>query len=184
MTSFKITFQRLLLAGLVAGTTATAFAQTAQPAQPVQADAPAAAHERKGPQMRGQHAPGDHQAARSKRQAELKQQLQITSAQEPAWNLFTASMLTDARPSPRPDRDAKSAMTTPQRIERMRAMRSERDAAMDRRADATLKLYAALTPDQQTVFDTRMARQDARHGPHGHGQHEGPRGAHTVPNKG
>ncbi len=163
MTSFKITFQRLLLAGLVAGTTATAFAQTAQPAQPVQADAPAAAHERKGPQMRGQHAPGDHQAARSKRQAELKQQLQITSAQE---------------------RDAKSAMTTPQRIERMRAMRSERDAAMDRRADATLKLYAALTPDQQKVFDTRMARQDARHGPHGHGQHEGPRGAHTVPNKG
>lgn len=181
MTSFKITFQRLLLAGLVAGTTATTFAQ---PAQPAQGDAPTAAHERKGPHARGQHAPGDRQAAMAKRQADLKQQLKITASQEPAWNLFTASMLPDARPGPRPDRNALSAMTTPQRIEHMRTMRSERDAAMDRRADATLKLYAALTPEQQKVFDTRMARQDGRHGAHGHGPHGGPRGTHGMPSKG
>jgi protein CpxP len=178
MTSFKITVQRLLLAGLVAGGAATAMAQSAQPASPAQANAPAAAQERHGPHGRGAHHHGDRQAAMAKRQAELKQQLQITAAQEPAWNLFTAAMLPDGRHAMRQEREAMNALTTPQRIERMRALRAQRDAAMERRADATLKLYAALSAEQQKVFDARSARH------HGHGHHGGPRGAHAAPHNG
>jgi Spy/CpxP family protein refolding chaperone len=63
-------------------------------------------------------------------------------------------------------------MTTPQRIEHMRAMHAKRSAEMERRAEATLRLYGALTPEQQQVFDQRMA-MGPRHGPGGpgHGPH-------------
>jgi protein CpxP len=59
-------------------------------------------------------------------------------------------------------------LTTPQRIDKMKEMRTQRmadmSAAMDKRGEATKTFYAALTPDQQKVFDAQHAR---------HGHHEG-----------
>jgi Spy/CpxP family protein refolding chaperone len=66
----------------------------------------------------------------------------------------------------RPDRAEFARLTTPERIDRMRAMRSERIAEMDKRGDATKTFYASLTPEQKKVFDqeTLRGRGEGRHG--------------------
>lgn len=106
--------------------------------------------------------------------ADLKQKLQITSGQEGAWNSFATAM----QPSTtlqRPDRQALGAMTTPERIDQMRAMRDRRNAEMDRRADAAKAFYAQLSPEQKKTFDSETARmfQGRHHGPHGGDGHHG-----------
>ncbi len=76
------------------------------------------------------------------------------------------------------DRQAMQKLTTPERIDRMRALRAQRDAAMDARADAIKTFYAQLQPEQQKTFDRmsehmgeRMGgnRQQHMQGRHGHG---------------
>jgi protein CpxP len=58
----------------------------------------------------------------------------------------------------------------------MRAQRqAERNAAMDKRGEATKTFYAALSPDQQKTFDAEHLR---------HGRHGGPEGHRGGPQKG
>ena len=120
------------------------------------------------------------QARIAQHQAELKAKLKLTPAQEGAWTAFTASMQPPVHGA-RPDRAAMKAefdkLTTPERIDRMRALRAQRmaemNAAMDKRGDATKTFYAALNADQQKVFDSqRMGRGGKGHGGH-HGHHKG-----------
>jgi periplasmic protein CpxP/Spy len=154
-----------LLAGLGI---ATAQAQPA-PAAPPAAGASA-------PQ--GRHFDPARMAERvNRRLADLKQKLQITAAQENAWNSFASAMQPPATMPQRPDRQSLAGMTTPERIDQMRAMRDRRNAEMDRRAEATKAFYAQLTPEQQKTFDAesaRMFQHGPMHGGHGHGQ--GPQG--------
>ena len=100
--------------------------------------------------------------------ADLKQSLQLTPAQEPAWNQFTSAMRPAATPPARPDRAAMAGMTTPQRLEQMQAMRQQHQAEMDKRTAAVRSFYATLTPEQQKRFDAQTARAM--------GGHEGRRG--------
>lgn len=168
----RSSFKHLVLSGLLAGVAATAMAQPA-PAAP--AEAPTAKPIRAGEHgQRHDHA--KFQARVAERQAALKTQLKITAEQEPAWNVYTASQLPAAGKTPRPDREALRAMTTPERIQHMRAHQAERQAAMNQRADATLRLYAALTPEQQKLFDTRSGLHAGgdRHGHGPHGQRHAP----------
>ena len=65
------------------------------------------------------------------------------------------------------------ALTTPQRMEKMQAMKAERDAHMGKRMEATKAFYAALTPEQQTVFDAQPMR--GMHGGQGGHHRGGPR---------
>ncbi len=174
--SFKpaTSFNSLVLASLLATLGTAAMAQGA-PVGP-QAGAPAAGM--RGEHM-GRHDPAKMQAWIAKRQAEMKTQLKITPAQEGAWSTYTTAMQPmahGARPTPE-QRAEFDKLTTPQRIDQMRAMRADRmtrmNAAMDKRGDATKVFYAALTPDQQKVFDT----EHKKHGRHGErGGHHGPRG--------
>jgi Spy/CpxP family protein refolding chaperone len=115
--------------------------------------------------------PAKRQEWANKRLAELKQKLQITPAQEGAWTAFAAAHQPPAN-AMRPDRDAMARMTTPERIDQMRAMRTQRNAEMDRRMEATKSFYAALTPEQRKQFDEQTARH-ARHGDHHGGMHRG-----------
>lgn len=176
----RISFKHMLLSGLLAGVAATAMAQPA-PAAPAAAAAPMAKPTK--PAERGahhhaqRHDPAKFQARMAERQAALKSQLKITAEQEPAWNVYTASRPPAAGMGPRPDRDALRSMTTPERIQHMRAHQAERQAEMDRRADATLRLYAALSPEQQKLFDMRSGPHEGGGRP-GHGPH-GPRHAPT-----
>ena len=58
------------------------------------------------------------------------------------------------------------AMTTPQRLDRMAAMKAERDAQMQQRSQATRNFYDLLTAEQQKVFDanTMMGGEHGKRG--------------------
>jgi len=109
--------------------------------------------------------PAKMQERIAQRQAELKQKLQLTPAQESAWSSYTNAMKPSARPQ-RPDRESFARMSTPDRIDQMRALRNQRIAEQDRRADATKAFYALLTPAQKQVFDAETLRRGHRGGAH------------------
>lgn len=163
---------QMLALGLAATLGLSATAQTPPPPAAGADPSPALRHQ--GGHGRMDPAKQQERTARmqermAKRADALKQKLQITPAQEPAWNSFTSAMRPAARPQ-RPDRAAMARLTTPERIDQMRAMRNQRMAEMDRRADATKAFYAALSPEQKKVFDAQATR---RGGHHGHGSRGG-----------
>ncbi|MDT0136602.1 Spy/CpxP family protein refolding chaperone [Acidovorax sp. PRC11] len=146
-------------AALAAVLAAPAFAQPAPPAQP---GAPAATAGAERPHR--MPSPEQREARRAQRTEALRQKLQITPAQQPAWDAFTAAM----RPQgPRPDMAGMAQLTTPERIDRMKALRAQHNAAADRRDEAVKTFYAALTPAQQKVFDQESRHMHGRDGMHG-----------------
>lgn len=170
----------LVLAGIMAAASMAAVAQTAAPAAPAAASAQSQPGPHAGHHGKNRHDPAKMQARIAQHQAELKAKLKLTPAQEGAWTAFTASMQPPVHGA-RPDRAAMKAefdkLTTPERIDRMRALRAQRmaemNAAMDKRGDATKTFYAALNADQQKVFDSqRMGRGGKGHGGQ-HGHHKG-----------
>lgn len=158
----------LLLAGLLITFGASAMAQGAPPAG--QGSDPRSEH-------MGKHGPAKMQARMAKHQADLKGKLKLTPAQEGAWTAYTTAMQPPTAIGMRPS-DAQRAemdkLTTPEHVDKMRAMRTERitqmNAAMDKRGDAAKALYAVLTPEQQKIFDA----EHKKHSPRGeHGEHHG-----------
>lgn len=155
------------LAGAIVAVAATALAQTTPtPATPpaVPAAAPGQHHADRIERMK---------AHRAEQQARLKERLQLTPAQEPAWNALVAQM----QPRPRPDtpREAWAGLTTPQRLDRMEALKAERNQAMQQRHAAIRAFYAQLDPAQQKTFDAE-AMAGARHAGfqrEGHGHRHG-----------
>lgn len=157
----------LVLAGLLAAMGTSAIAQGTPPAAP----SPGSRSEHMG-----HHGPAKMQAVMAKHQADLKAKLKLTPAQEGAWATYTTAMQPPASMGMRPS-DAQRAemdkLSTPERIDKMRSMRAERmtqmNAMMDKRGDATKVLYAALTPEQQKIFDVEQQKHSARgeHGRHG-----------------
>lgn len=110
----------------------------------------------------------------AKREADLKTALKLTAAQEAAWGTFTSAMKPPAMDGKnRPNREDMAKLTTPERLEKMQALKAERDAHMAKRMEATKAFYAVLTPEQQKVFDTQAHDK----GGHGHGE-KGGRGMH------
>ncbi|WBY00030.1 Spy/CpxP family protein refolding chaperone [Ramlibacter tataouinensis] len=155
--------KHLLAVALVAGVAGGAVvAQT----QPPQANGP-------GTESRQSrhHDPAKMAERVNQRLANLKQKLQVTPAQEAAWTSFANAMQPPAQ-RPRADREALARMTTPDRIDHMRALRDQRNAEMDRRADATKAFYAQLSAEQKKTFDDESARMFQRGGRH-MGRHHG-----------
>lgn len=170
----------LVLAGLLATAGISAMAQAPSAPPPPLTSSTNSAMAGKPAEHRGQHM-GRHDPARmqawmAKRQAELKAKLKITPAQEGAWTSFTAAMQPPARTArPTPEQRAEfDKLTTPERIDKMRALRTQRMAematAMDKRGDATKTFYATLSPEQQKTFDAEH-QKFGQHG--GRGGHEG-----------
>ncbi len=167
----------LILAGLLATLGSAAMAQGAgAPANAAPAAGTHAVHD-----GWGRHDPAKMQALIARHQGDLKAKLKITPAQEGAWTAYAASMQPPAHGArPTPEQRAEfDKLTTPERIDKMRALRTqhmqEMSVAMDKRADSTKALYAALSPEQKKTFDAEHQR--GRHGEHG--GHFGP-----GPNKG
>lgn len=109
------------------------------------------------------------QAMMDKRHAALKTQLKLTAAQEPAWTAFLDAHKAPAGMRGQPPAPADMAkLTTPERIDKMKEMRtqhmSDMTAAMDKQAAATKTLYAALTPEQQKTFDAHSMMGQHRMG--------------------
>lgn len=158
----------LLAAGLLA---CAAFAASAQPAPGAAAGAtlPAsgaqAPHHGKpmDPQQRMERMKQHH----AKRMADLKAKLQLTPAQQSAWESYAAAFTPPAQP-PGPREDL-SKLSTPERLDRMQARQTERQARFGKIADATRSFYAQLTPQQRQTFDTETV-------PHMHARGDHPRG--------
>ena len=118
---------------------------------------------------------------RSERLANLKEALKITPEQEAAWAAFVARTGPAETSGQRMTREDWSKLTTPERLDRMTARKAERDALMTKRMDATRSFYAALTPEQQKIFDERgMGPGMGGHAGYGGGQghHHGYHGKH------
>lgn len=169
---------RVVLAGLLVTVGAGAMAQTAPAAS---TPAPTAVSQPAGPSSDrwGHHDPVKIQAVVAKRQADMKAKLQITAAQESAWTSFTAAMQparTGSRLTPT-QRAEFDKLPTPERVDKMRALRTQHtadmSAAADKRGEATKIFYAALTPEQQKVFDA----EHKKHGPEGNRNGPGQTGA-------
>ena len=166
----KSLHRHLIAAALLGALGLGAVAQTQTP--------PAGEH--RGHMMQGER--GRHDPARmeqfrarmqermAKRLGELKQKLQITSAQEGAWAAWTTAMAPVK--FDRPNRAEFASLTTPERIDRMRAHRAQRNAEMDKRMDATKAFYAALSAEQKKTFDAEGMRflRGGKRGMHGHGR--------------
>ena len=164
----------LVLAGLLATAGISTMAQSTPAATPPpSASQSASPPEGYSGQRMGHHDPAKMQAMVAKRQAAMKAKLNITPAQESAWTSFTAAMQPPssmrARPTPE-QRTEFDKLGTPERIDKMRAVRAQRMAAMsaqmDKRGEATKTFYAALSPEQQKEFDAGHQRQ-GKHGGHG-----------------
>lgn len=135
----------LALAGAVA-LTAVAATSVAQPA-PNAARAPMSMERPDPAAMAAHHA------------QHLRDALQLRPDQEPALRSFQEAMTppADMRDRMRDrmggGREAMMSLTTPQRLDKMRERMVERQAQFDRRAAATKRFYAALSPAQQKAFD-------------------------------
>ena len=171
------TVRGLLLAGLLTAVGSAAMAQTPAPgpagmrAPEAMRDAPYAdAH-------RGYRDPAKMQAMMAKRAADMKAKLKITPAQESAWTTFTAAMKPPAggmgwhqSPEQRAEMDK---LSTPERIDKMRALRIQRmtelNTLADQRGDATKVFYAQLSAEQKAVFDAEHPKRGMHHGEGHHG---------------
>ena len=181
----KLSSKHLLLTTVLATCGFAAMAQNATPAVPAAGAQPQMQdrmHRSDTSSIR-ERMFGNHQERMAKRQAELKAKLKITSAQEGAWTTFAASMqpLAGGMMGMRHDLKVQAEMdklTTPERIDKMRALRAERmtamNAEMDKRGAATKAFYAVLSSEQKAVFDAVAMRG----GRHGIGGDHGGRGGH------
>jgi len=137
----KYTLSSLLLGSMIAlGSTHT----MAQPAEPFH-DGPPPRHAMQGDGM--EHRWAEYAAT-------LKDRLHITTTQESLWNDFVASMKpTKEAQDKHPDFKALAQLPTPERIERMRTLRKERELQLISRENAVKTFYAGLTSEQKKIFD-------------------------------
>lgn len=186
------TVRTTVLAALLATTGLLGTAQAVTPAAP--SASPSTATSPTSPQGSAHHAErhGERHTDRFARMAErhqqrldqLKTRLQLTPEQEPAWRAYVARTGPDshgAAHGPQGDRADLARLTTPERIERMKAWHEQRQAAHQQRMDATLSFYQALTPAQRQTFDQATAPGVMRAGMKGHRHDMPPRGAEKSP---
>ena len=135
---------------------AAAAAATAQTSMPASGEASAQASEqRANPREADRHAER-HAERHAKRIADLKQRLQIISAQEGAWNQLVSAMQPPARqPEQGAGRNALERLTTPKRLDRMQAMQTERQNRMAARNQAIKQFYSQLSAEQQKVLTSK-----------------------------
>ena len=156
----KTVFKPLVLAGALACAAAAALAQG--PGGPMMGPGGPMMHEGMHHPGMGQMNPARMQAMADRRQARLKELLKLTPAQEGAWTTFAAAMKVPTElMAKRPDFAEIAKLPTPERIDKMQALHAqhsaEMNAVMEKRGAATKAFYAALSPEQQKVFDTRTA---------------------------
>nr|WP_315496718.1 Spy/CpxP family protein refolding chaperone [uncultured Rhodoferax sp.] len=158
----KTHFKTLIIATLLAGVGVSAFAYKDKDGGHMMDG---------GPRMERSHRmdPAKMEEMHAKRSADLKAKLKITTAQEGAWTTFTAAMKPPARDAQqRPDRAELEKLSTPERLDKMRALRTQHmtdmNTAMEKRDQATKALYATLSADQKKLFDAQHA---GKHGSRG-----------------
>ena len=179
----KSVFKPVFVAALIATAGFAAFAQSQNMGHGMghsMGDGGMMGHGGQGHERMGKMDPAKMQAMMDKRNTDLRAKLKITASQEGAWTAYTTAMKPPAHMAN--NRDAMRAemqkLTTPERIEKMKAMRTLRDAEMDKRSEAVKSLYTALTSEQKAVYDALQT--GGKHGGrHGGGHASGHEAANT-----
>ena len=154
----KPVFKPLLLAGLMAAAVA-ALAQPGPGAGGPGAGGPGASN----PEFR-ERMQDRAQRHMDRRTSDLKAKLKLSTEQEGAWASYVATMKPPA-PAAHPNRAEMDKLTTPERLDKMREWRKQREAEMDKRDDATRAFYATLNDEQKKIFDANTGRPAGRRGP-------------------
>lgn len=123
------------------------------------------------------HKRGDHdrqgmEQRMQERADALKTALQLQAGQQAAWDAFQAGMRPPQRHEKgqkRERREALKNMSTPERLDWMKAMKAKRDAHMAQREQSIRTFYAQLDANQQKTFDAQFWMRPDRRGRHGHG---------------
>jgi len=101
---------------------------------------------------------------------DLKTQLKITAAQETAWQTFTTAARQQASSVQAMHTQMQQGTgTAPERMAQRTAAMQQRAAGMATMTNALKDLYAALTPEQQTIADQHfnmIGRAGMHFGPH------------------
>lgn len=108
----------------------------------------------------------DGAARFDKHMGKLHDDLKLTSAQEAAWTEFSNKMKPvkmDKAGMESHQQDWKN-MNTPDRLDKMLDNMKSRETKMSEHAAAVRTFYAALTPDQQKIFDHRFEEFQHRQG--------------------
>jgi periplasmic protein CpxP/Spy len=146
-----------LAVGLAGALPAASFAQ----ADPRGAEgyAPEARAER--PMMRQRMSPEQRIERRAER---LRVMLQLRPEQERALDAYVASLQAGRgdRMARRAERRELRQLSTPERLRAQRERLAERLERFDRRAEATSRFYAQLTPSQRQAFDAMGAQRGGR----------------------
>lgn len=155
--SQKIFVTIVAVAGISAVTVATVSAQGGwggcrgyAPAAYERSERPMKGHHRVGMSQGGMR--GDRAQRMTQRMEDLKNQLQITEQQEPAWQAFNQTVTDGVTAMTDRIRQRGKQVPVAERVEHMRAG-AERMTEM---AEAIEKFYGALTPEQQRIADQMM----------------------------
>lgn len=112
----------------------------------------------------------DHSAQAQKHLNELKSKLNLTKAQEPAWNTFSEQVMNQAKNMGMMAGGMKKDMqsmpqTAPERMAMMASMMKDRAQNMASMADTVKTFYDTLTPEQKMAFD-KMHNSEMAHMKH------------------
>ena len=142
------------VAGISAAAVATTSAQGGWggcrgygPAAYDQSDRPMMGHKRYAKKQGGIR--GDKGQMMTQRMEILKSQLQITEAQEPAWQAFNQAVTEKVAAMADRYKQRGAQVPVAERVERMRAGAQR----MTEMADAIETFYGVLTPEQQKIAD-------------------------------
>lgn len=169
MAIFQRTLTAAIAATALAGSLALPAWAQAEPQLPsTQVTAHSHHHAHHAGKHTGQpHAKPDfakHQADRNER---LKTILQIQPNQQTAWDSYVKATAHEPR-TQQPKRPDFRKLTTPERLDLVKKLRTERTAKAEQREQATRSFYSSLNTSQQKAFDQLSQRHS---GPHkaGHG---------------
>ena len=97
--------------------------------------------------------PAKMEEMHAKRSAELKDKLKITAAQEANWTTFSNAMKPAARADkPKMDRAELAKLSTPERLDKMKAMRTDLEELTQSIADNEATLANLTAEDAATAF--------------------------------
>jgi len=105
-------------------------------------------------------------------EAKLHDSLKLTAAQEPAWKTFSDSIhqqmsAMQAEHKTMPSKADMDKLSAPEKLENHLAMMQKHMTAMQNHLTALKTFYAVLTPEQQAIMNTAMAKMAQ----HMHGEH-------------
>ena len=88
---------------------------------------------------------------------EFHEDLKLTDAQEPAWEIYVAKLRALANDVARESRSRPAQLDLVQRIDRIVDSARNRLTAFEDIAQSAKSLYSGLTPEQQKMADPRLA---------------------------